>query len=90
MSIRVQVILDEGEAAKFKAQAFKESKSLSAWLREAGKKKLQESQKWQTLTDPVLLKAFFKQCNEKEKGVEPDWKEQKNLILKSYKGENRA
>ena len=40
MSVRVQVILGEEEAAKFKFQAQKESKALSAWLREAGKKML--------------------------------------------------
>ena len=36
MSVRVQVILNEDEATRFKSQARKESKSLSAWLREAG------------------------------------------------------
>ena len=41
MSVRVQVILNEEEAARFKAQAGKESKSLSAWLREAGQKMLE-------------------------------------------------
>jgi len=35
MSLRVQVILEETEAEKFRSQAKKESKSLSAWLREA-------------------------------------------------------
>ena len=90
MSVRVQVILDEGEMAKFKSQALKESKSLSAWLRDAGKKMLQESQKRQTLTDPVFLKKFFEQRNKREKGAEPDWEEQKNLILESYRGGNGA
>jgi len=90
MSVRVQVILDEGEMAKFKSQALKESKSLSAWLRDAGKKMLRESQKWQTLTDPVFLKEFFEQCNKRERGAEPDWEEQKSLILKSYQGGNGA
>jgi len=89
MSVRVQVILDEREAAQFKSQALKEAKSLSAWLRDAGKKKLQKSQKWQTLIDPIFLKEFFEQCNEREKGVEPDWEEQKNLILESYQGGKR-
>ena len=90
MSVRVQVILDEGEMAKFKSQALKESKSLSAWLRDAGKKMLQANRKWQTLTDPVFLKEFFEQCNKREKGAEPDWEEQKSLILESYQGGNRA
>ena len=86
MSVRVQVILDEAELAKFKSQALKESKSLSAWLREAGKKILQENQKREPLREPVFLREFFKECNKREKGAEPDWDEQKSLILKSYQG----
>ncbi|MBW2117929.1 MAG: hypothetical protein JRH09_08445 [Deltaproteobacteria bacterium] len=88
MSVRVQVILDEGEMTKFKSQALRESKSLSAWLRDAGKKMLQENRKWQSLTDPVVLKEFFDKCNKKEKGAEPDWEEHKSLILESYQGGN--
>jgi len=86
MSVRVQVILDEGELAKFKSQALKESKSLSAWLREAGKKILKENEKREPLREPVFLRGFFKECNKREKGAEPDWNEQKRLILKSYQG----
>ena len=90
MSVRVQVILDEEEMAKFRSQALRESKSLSAWLRDAGKKMLQEKRKWKSLTDPVVLNEFFKQCNKREKGTEPDWEEQKGLILDSYQGGNNA
>ena len=32
MSLRVQVILEERDALKFRSQALKESKSLSAWF----------------------------------------------------------
>lgn len=86
MSVRVQVILDEEEMAKFKSQAHRESKSLSAWLRDAGRRMLQENHKWKSLADPVVLKDFFDQCNKREKGSEPDWEEQKSLILDSYRG----
>lgn len=37
--------------------------------------------KWQLLTDPILLKKFFEDCNEREQGVEPDWEEHKNLNI---------
>ena len=86
MSVRIQVILDERELAKFKSQALRESKSLSAWLRDAGKKILQENQKREPLREPVFLREFFKECNKREKGAEPDWDEQKSLILRSYQG----
>ncbi len=83
MSVRVQVILAEEEAARFKSQAAKEKKSLSAWLRDAGKKVLSISQQ-QSLKDPKSLQRFFKACREREKGVEPDWDDHKKLLLESY------
>jgi hypothetical protein len=88
VSVRVQVILDETEAAIFKSQAAKESKSLSAWLRDAGKEMLKKNGRKQGLSDPGSLKAFFEQCKERERGTEPDWEEQKNLLLESYRGGN--
>ena len=89
MSIRVQVILNEKEAAKFKAQAQKESKSLSSWLRDAGRKALIETERWDSLKDPTSLKAFFKKCDKREKGKEPDWEEQKRLIFEGYRAGGR-
>jgi hypothetical protein len=86
MSVRVQVILDEKEAARFKSQALKESKSLSAWLRDAGRKMLDANRQWQTLTDQESLSKFFQQCNEREKGLETSWEEHKRIILEGFQG----
>jgi hypothetical protein len=83
MSVRVQVILDEEEAAKFRSQAFRESKSLSAWLRDAGRKMLGASEQ-RPLHAPESLKAFFEKCRRREKGTEPDWIEHKATILKGF------
>ena len=83
MSVRVQVILDEKEAAKFRSQAARESKSLSAWLRDAGRKTLEASEH-RPLNDPESLKAFFEKCGGREKGTEPDWIEYKAMILKGF------
>ncbi len=84
MSIRVQVILDDEEATRFRSQAKRESRSLSAWLREAGRKMLEENQNRNSLTDPQSLRSFFEECNAREKGKEPDWEEQKELILEGF------
>ena len=89
MSVRVQVILDEEEVTRFKSQAMKESKSLSAWLRAAGKKMIEINRQQQRLTDPDSLKRFFQKCNERENGVEPDWEDHKRLILDSYQAGNK-
>ena len=89
MSVRLQVILEEEEAARFKSQALKESKSLSAWLRDAGRKMLEINRQQLSLTDKRSLSCFFKESNEREDGIEPDWEEQKSLIQQSYKAGNR-
>ena len=89
MSIRVQVILDEEEATRFKSQAMKESKSLSAWLRDAGRKMIELNGRQQRLTHPDDLEKFFRKCNQREKGAEPDWEDHKRLILDSYRAGNK-
>jgi len=83
MAARVQVILKEEELAKFKQQARKHSKSLSTWMKEAAYKMLQE-EKEKNLTEPRALKKFFLECKRRESGKEPDWTEQKRLILEGY------
>jgi hypothetical protein len=89
MSVRVQVILNEEEATRFKSQALKESKSLSAWLRDAGNKMREINRQQQHLTDPDSLKRFFQKCNERENGIEPDWEDHKRLVLDSYQADNK-
>jgi len=88
MTKRVQVILEEEDAARFKAQASSESKSLSAWLRDAGKRVLELDRNKRRLTDAASLRKFFKECNEQERGKEPDWEIQKKLILEGYRLRN--
>ena len=88
MSVRIQVILKEREAARFKSQAHKEGKSMSAWLRDAGRKAIERGQRGPSLKDPESLAAFFERRNEKERGQEPDWPEHKRLILDSVKAGN--
>ena len=88
MSERIQVILDEEEAARFKSQAKRESKSLSAWLRDAGRKMLEMNGQRQSLSDPDALKKFFKDCNERERGKEPEWEEHKRLIEEGFSGKS--
>ena len=89
MSVRIQVILKEDEAARFKSQAIKESKSLSAWLRDAGNKMLDLEQQQQSLIHPDSLKKFFQACNKQEHGVEPDWEDHKRLIIEGFQSGQR-
>ena len=89
MSVRVQVILDEKDATRFKSQAVKESKSLSAWFRDAGKKMIVINRQQQRLKDPDSLKRFFQECDERGSRAEPDWEDHKRLILDSYQAGNK-
>lgn len=84
MAKRVQVILEEREAALFRAHARQESKSLSSWLRDAGRRAIQDKQASRALRDPETLKSFFRRCMEREKGKEPDWDAHKKRISKGY------
>jgi hypothetical protein len=88
MSLRVQVILEERDAWKFRTQALRESKSLSAWLRDAGKKMLEIGAEV-PLADEDALKGFFSRCREREEGEEPDWEEHKQAIQKGYRRGSR-
>jgi len=85
MSKRIQVILDEEEALQFKNQARKEGKSVSSWLREAGKKVIELNHSKRKLKDPPSLKTFFKKINNKKDGTEPDWEEHKKLLSEGYR-----
>ncbi len=86
MATRVQVILEEEEKALFQHRARIEGLSLSAWLRRAGQELLVEHRKRATRSD---LAAFFKACDAREQGTEPDWEEHLKTIERS-KGSGAA
>lgn len=72
--MRIQVIVDEQEREAFRAQASAEGRSLSEWLREAGRDRLasREPDRLRTAED---LQRFFAECDEQETGREPEWEE---------------
>ena len=85
MAIRVQVILPEQDWDLFRRQAAVEGLSLSAWFREAARERLKKS-----YTGPIIhsvedLRAFFKACDEREPGQEPDWDEHLEVIRRSIR-----
>lgn len=88
MGVRVQIILEKKDAARFREQARHESKSLSAWLREAGRKAMEEKSDKKSLRQPKALKAFFRECNRMEKGAESEWDEMKAMIEEGFRGAN--
>jgi hypothetical protein len=80
MSTRIQVVVDEAEREAFREQADREGLSLSAWLREAGQRRLrQERPRLDTVDE---LDAFFASLPDQQ-GVEPDWDAHKRVIGES-------
>ena len=84
MTKRVQVLLDKEEEVLFRSQAKKESKSLSAWMRDAARKAIAEQKGRLELRTSKGLKQFFAENMANEEGCEPDWSEHKRLILNSH------
>jgi len=80
MSVRVQVILDEQEATRFRSQAKREGKSFSAWLRSAGRQRLEQQRQNLSFRDTESLSVFFRERAGAEEGREPDWEEHKRMI----------
>jgi hypothetical protein len=84
MSTRIQVVVDPRERDAFRDRARAEGRSLSEWLREAGRQRLRESVPAR-LTNLDTLDAFFAECDAAEEGLghEPDWAEHLTLIEES-------
>ena len=80
---RVQVLVPEEEREAFRREAQKEGRSLSAWLREAGRAKLASTKtKRMSLEE---LKAFFAASDAREQGREPDWEDHLKVIEASMR-----
>lgn len=78
MSVRIQVVVDEREREVFRAQAAAEGRSLSEWLREAGRQRVAAaSPRLRTASD---LEGFFAACDAREHGREPDWDDHLGVI----------
>ena len=82
---RIQLIIPDEDRNRFVRQARREGMTLSAWLRAAGRERLEARQRAERFESPEDLKRFFKRCDEREgPGVEPDWEEHKRNIEASH------
>lgn len=83
MSKRVQVILPDDEREVFARQAAREGLSLSAWLRRSGRERLAIARREARLSTVAKLRAFFRECDGRERGREPDWDDHRAVIARS-------
>jgi hypothetical protein len=85
MAERIHIVLDRAEKEQFQRRADREGKSLSAWLRDAAREKLATEEARQTLDSEESLQAFFRECDTREHGKEPDWPAHRRVIEKSVR-----
>ncbi len=72
MPARIHLIIDERERDAFRARAAAEGLTLSAWLREAARDRLERERPMEIRT-VVELDRFFAERARAEAGAEPDW-----------------
>ena len=83
--VRVQVLVEATEREAFRQVAEQEGKSLSGWLRESALDRLEAAKAAAKMTSAADLRKFFKACDLREKGREPDWEEHLMVIEESRK-----
>jgi hypothetical protein len=79
MSVRIHLVMGEEEKARMERAARSEGKNLSAWLREAAREKLYAAPS-PDLVSGESLREFFRECDERETGLEPDWEAHRRVI----------
>lgn len=82
---RIHIVVDRGEKERFRRRAEREGKSLSAWLREAAREKLASDDARSRLDSRRALEEFFRRCDERERGAEPDWDAHRRVIEESIR-----
>ena len=84
---RVQLIIPDEERERFVDQARKEGMTLSAWLRAAGRQRLQERRRAEPFESPADVRAFFAACDALEgPESEPEWEDHLKVIAESRRG----
>ena len=78
---RIHVLVDPLEREEFRAQAKREGRSLSDWLREAGRERLARAHDRQLLT-PADLQEFFAELDARrgDERPEEDWDSVKRRV----------
>jgi hypothetical protein len=83
--VRVQVLIEKKEREAFRQVAEQEGKSLSGWIRESAIERLEAAKAASRINSPADLRRFFKSCDLREKGREPDWRDHLKVIEESRK-----
>lgn len=82
MSTRIHIVVGEAEKERFRRRAASRGLTLSEWLRGAARDRL-ERERALCLDTEEELDAFFRECDERETGTEPDWERHRRAIERS-------
>jgi hypothetical protein len=82
MTTRIHLVIDERERDAFRARAAAEGVSLSEWLRDAARERL-ERERPMAIRTVADLERFFDERAKAEAGAEPDWEQHLGVIERS-------
>jgi hypothetical protein len=86
MNRRIQVVIDADEKLRFHRAARQDGLSVSAWMKECARRRLEEKTVAWLPDTAAKLREFFEGCDRMEGGEEPDWSEHERVIAKSKSG----
>lgn len=82
MTTRIHLVIEERERDAFRARAMAEGLSLSEWLREAARERLERERPLEIAT-VADLDRFFAERAATASGAEPDWEQHLEVIDRS-------
>ncbi|MGH7543523.1 MAG: hypothetical protein ACREK7_06240 [Gemmatimonadota bacterium] len=87
MKSRIHIVVDDVEKERFRQRAEREGKSLSSWLRDAARDKMEIEPDRVELDTQEKLMAFFAECDARQEGEgrESDWKDHLRVIEASIR-----
>lgn len=80
MSDRIHFVVDSVEKERFRRAAEAEGKTLSEWLRGLARERVEAQADRPRLDTPEALRRFWRACDVRAEGSEPDWAEHRRRI----------
>lgn len=79
----IQFVVDQAAKNRYRRAAAQEGMSLSAWLRSAADDRIAATVLSERINTVGELRNFFRACDGREEGREPDWEQHLQVIRQS-------
>ena len=83
MAERIHIVLTREEKERYRRLAAHEGRSLSEWLRAAARDRAAHANRTAVDDDVASLRAFFEECDARERGRETGWDVHREVIERS-------